>query len=78
MRANCSKYIKVIFPNNDYTIYKTVTSCLNDLGISHTIYKKLIDKDVMYNPKPLKYKHLQGIKMITLDNTEVTYETKVS
>jgi protein-tyrosine phosphatase len=71
-RPNCSKWIKIIYPDGTEYVYRTIKECLESLSISYTIYKKLINTNISYETKMKRNQHLNGIKLIELDNTEIS------
>lgn len=78
------KKVKAILPNGEEKEFNSVTQAFKELKISNRIAYKLLNsgepykvsKNVTTNREYLK--KLEGLILFYEDNTEVTYETKVS
>lgn len=79
-RANCSKWIRVDYPNGKIELYSSKKRMENHLGISNMITKKYINTNKEYIPKYEKDRkrlsHIIGIKINSIEDTEITENLK--
>lgn len=79
-RANCSKWMLVEYPNGKKELFKSVTKMKEHIGISQTIYKKLIANGQAYYPKyendRKRLSNIIGITIKEIENTEITKDLK--
>lgn len=81
----CCKPVKVIYPDGNEVVFDSIKECANyfNLTSSSKAIRRLIQTG---EPYEIKWKNgytknlevLVGLRIVRIDNTEVTYETKAS
>lgn len=79
-RANCSKWVKVEYPDKRIELYSSIRKMELKLGISSMISRRYIDTNKEYIPRyekdKIRLKHILGVKFFSIEDTEITEEIK--
>lgn len=79
-RANCSKWVKVVYSNGKIELYSSMKKMETHLKINRSFTLRYINSNKEYMPKRNRekniYRHLIGANFYTIEDTEITENLK--